>query len=484
MSLIVVEDDSSDELASASSVVSDGEQGKHVLDNKINKASAQELTMDERSYDDAETVSTAYNDDEEKPLLELMKHLINYNGKQNTKLTNNQLIGILKKEFDLDPANLHFISVDIYMNVLKKFLKSWPQWDEFDQVMHETRCMDDHEEIEKMLDIEYTSLKEYLATILKATEPFAREAAQKLKRSQEIPESSKAVPGDVVLEINCSRDQLNKLFFRKPHPEYKGSIFNINSDVPSKICVNQQTFQSMLNSCYINITINMACFKYKREMLPNFKHMLINKNLRQIQREPRLNTHLQTPKNTKTQGDVARKDLKLVIEKIQRSNRYNIEQQHDVDMIFKTINEDLKVLPATFNNGRVEIPCTFRFHMSEYPYVRYLYEDVDTESEKYDLQLEEKISPMVWFHISRLSLKISATNMDSNWLKLECSICQTAYHGVQGIGALKAHFREAHQNEPNWSCTHCDTEFTATQLATARWHHHCNNMEEPKLFEN
>ncbi|XP_063543820.1 uncharacterized protein LOC134752152 [Cydia strobilella] len=482
MSLIVVEDDSSDEIAS----MSDGEQGKHVLENKIkNKPSAQELTMDERSYDDAETMSTAdNNDDEEKPLLELMKHLINYNGKQNTKLTNNQLVGILKKEFDLDPANLHFICVDIYMNVLKKFLKDWPQWDEFDQAMHETRCMDDHEEIEKMLDVEYTSLKQYLSTILKATERFAIEAAQKLKHSQEIPETSKAVPGDVVLEINCTRNELNKLFFRKPHPHYKSSIFNINSYVPSKIYINQQSFQSMLNSCYVNIFINMACFKYKREILPNFKHKLINKNLRRLQREPKLNTHLQSFKNTKPQGDVGRKDLKLVIEKIQRSNRYNIEQQQDVDTILKTINEDLHVLPASYNNGRVEIPCTFRFHMGKYPYVRHLYEEVDTESEKYDLQLEEKISPMLLFHISRLSLVTKFTNTDSNWLRLECSICQRKYYGVHGIEALKAHFREAHQNEPNWSCSHCDKEFLATQLATARWHHQCENIEEHKLFEN
>lgn len=178
--------------------------------------------------------------------------------------------------------------------------------------------------------------------------------------------------------------------------------------------------------------------------------------------------------------------MKLVIEKIQHSNRYSIEQQEDVDTIFKTVNEDFKVLTASYNDGRIEIPCTFRFYLSRYPYVRHLYEEVDTESEKYDLQLEEKISPMLWFHISRLSLVTRSTNTDSDWLKLECSICQTKYHGVEGIEALKAHFRESHQNEPNWSCSHCDKEFVATQLATARWHHRCENIGEGehKLFEN
>ncbi|XP_048003728.1 uncharacterized protein LOC125239977 [Leguminivora glycinivorella] len=473
MSLIVVEDDSSDERAS----VSEDEQSKDVSDNRFNnKPSARELTMDERSYDDAETISTPdNNDDEEKPLLELMKHLINYNGKQNTKLTNSQLVGILKKEFNLDPARLHFISVEIYMNVLKKFLKDWPQWDEFDQVMHETRCMDDHEEVEKMLDIEYTSLKTYLSTILKATEPFAREETQKLKRSEEIPETSKSVPGDVVLEINCTRDQLNKLFFRKPHPEYKDSIFNIAPHLPSKIYIHQQNFQSMLNSCYVNISINMDYFKYKREMLANFKHKLVNKSLRQIQREPKLNTHLQTLKLSKGQTDVARKDLKFVIEKIQRSNRYGIEQQHDVDTLFRTVIEDLSVLPATYNNGRVETPSIFRHYLSRFPFVRHLCQDVDGESEKYDLQLEEKISPMLCFHINRCNVIGKTINTDSNWLKLECSICQIKYHGVQGIEALKTHFRECHQNEQNWVCTHCDKEFVAAQLATARWHHRCEN---------
>ncbi|XP_063369799.1 uncharacterized protein LOC134658123 [Cydia amplana] len=474
MSLIVVEDDSSDELAAVSVV----EQAKEVPENRImNKASAQDLTMDERSYDDAKTVDTADNNDgEEKPLLELMKNLISNYGKQDTRVTNDQLVGILKKEFHLNHANMPFISVDIYMNVLKKFLNTWPQWNEVDPVMHENRCMDAHEEIKKRLDIEYKSLKEYLATVLKATEPFAREVAQKLKRSQEIPHPSRAVPGNVVVEINCTRNQLNKLFFINPHLEYNNTI---NSHVPSKIYLNQQTFQSMLNSCYVNFTINMACFEYRREMLPHFKHKLVNKKPRQFQREPKLNTRLQSLKNTKTEGDVARKDLKLLIEKIQHSNRYSTEQQQDFEMLFKTINKDLNVLPASYNNGRVEIPCAFRFHMSKYPYVRHLHEEVDAESDKYDLQLEQKISPMLCFHISRVSLVTRPKNFYSNWLQLQCSTCQTKYEGIQGIEELKAHFREAHQYEPNWNCSHCGKELAAAQLATAGWHHRCTNIGSP-----
>ncbi|KAI8426956.1 hypothetical protein MSG28_014623 [Choristoneura fumiferana] len=496
MSLITIDDDSSEDIAIISDTVvkESSEASERTLENKStnNDTDTEDLTevlSNSKSNDtemlepvqvepdDSETIDTTENDDEtrEKPILELMKNLIHYNGKQNTTLTNAELIKMLKNEFHIDVPNLPLISVEIYMNVLKKFLKDWPQWDKFDQVMHEFRCMSDNDEIERMLEREYTALKEYLAAMLKASKPWARESAQKLKRSAEVPASAKAVPGDVILEVNCARSQLNTLFFRKPHPNYNYTIFNVENSVPTKINISTPSLKSILNGCYVRIHINTKCFKYKRELIHDLKHKLINKKNQKNVQETKLNQYLQTLKAPpKTDKIISNKDIKAVTEKIDFCNRYM--NTGSVSTIFQIINDDINAIDGSFG-----IPAVFRHYMNPYAYVRYLHEPVDVESDKYDLQLEELISPRLKFQISRLSLNASAETLVPNWLKLECSVCEVTFLGITGVEQLIEHFRDNHQNEPDLTCTNCDKTFSVNELALTRWYHKC---EKAILFNS
>lgn len=396
-----------------------------------------------------------------------MKNLIHYNGKQNTTLTNAELIKMLKTEFHIEIAHLPLISVDIYVSVLKKFLKEWPQWDKFDQVMHEFRCMSDSEEIETMLEKEYVALKEYLAGVLKTCKPWVRASARKFKRDTEVAASAEAVPGDVILEVNCSRSQLNSLFFSRPHPDFNKSIFNVETPLPTKIYIAAPSLKSILNAFHVRICINTRCIKYKRELIHDLKHKLVNKkNQRNVQRI-KLNRYLQTPKiPTKTDKIISKKDIKSAIELVDYSNKYISTGSKST--ILQIIKEDINVVEGSFG-----IPAVFRHYMNPYAYVRHLYKPVDVESDKYDLHLEEQVSPRLKFQITRLCLDDTEEGILQNWLKLECSMCEVTFAGLYGVEQLKEHFRDNHLNEPDLTCTNCNKTFSVNELALTRWYHKC-----------
>lgn len=217
----------------------------------------------------------------DKPIIQLFKRLIVSDNKQSTVLTNAQIVDILDKEFGINLWDIHELEGEIYLTIMKKYLKDWPQWDEFDKKINILKNKNDTVSLNKMLDTNYLNLKKYLKVMLERAQTLAKSTVSKLKEDKTIESKLKDYKSDnVVLEIQCSRNHLNQLFYRSPNPALNDSIFNGTIPEPTQIKLNPLPLEAILNWWDVKITIQKGSLHfYERRTLHQLSHVLVNKIL-------------------------------------------------------------------------------------------------------------------------------------------------------------------------------------------------------------
>ncbi|CAG4961328.1 unnamed protein product [Colias eurytheme] len=430
--------------------------------------------MADESSNDVVAITSDEEDDSfsDKPIIKLFKRLIANDSKQNTVLTNNQILDLLKLEFDIDILVLHSLEVDIYITLMKKFLKDWPQWEDFDNTVTEAKSKNDMSLINNMLHEQHDNLKDYLQSVIELAKPLAKEAVLKAKEytrnKNETPKDDANESGNVeaVLEVDGSRSQLDNLFLRSP---VAGSIFNVDPQAShSKITLNSFKTEAILNWWNINIEIRLRNkgpnLLYKREMAHELRHTLVNKKLPK-QNNPciKLDTELKVKLWKKSRATESPKLIEF-IDKI--ASMYPIKDC-DVNEVFEFVKKDLFLMPQN-----VFTAALYKRYLNEYSYVRYHYVEDDNGNlqDKYDIQLEEIVLPMVKFNISAFDVKDFV--LDENSVSVECSPCKQLFTGPALMAQLREHM-EGHALEKPWLCSNCGLEFPMILLAERWWSHRC-----------
>ncbi|XP_028160609.1 uncharacterized protein LOC114353012 [Ostrinia furnacalis] len=413
---------------------------------------------------------TSLGDLAEKPLIMLFLRLIGNDTKQNTVLTNAQIIDILQKEFEMDIVYTHELEVEIYLNLLKRFLKDWPQWDEFD---FDINILKDQKNIAKMKDMlqsNYGSLKKYLQSMLTAVDPMLKKVIKEVNKST-VREPTTTSNDEVAIEVKCTRQQLNELFFRRPHPEQNNTIFNI--ELPSeKIRLQPVAVQSILNWPGIRISISIPGLMYKREIKMPLKHLLINKKLNYPPpplQEAKTNYQVRTARMT---NHVDVKTFYDIIHRIGNGKYRNQDLMDKIWMLSALIKSDLEEAPKYIYS-----PSSYRQNLSKYPYKRLLCAEVNSDSfssNNYDLVLEESGIPQLQYHFIRFSDPELEITQDGSFLKLECTLCECIFAGAYMFSMIQAHF-EFHRGEKDYECSGCHVVFSMEQLTASKWRHVCDH---------
>ncbi|XP_038221531.1 uncharacterized protein LOC119839346 [Zerene cesonia] len=432
--------------------------------------------MTEESSNDASVVAIISDEEDDsysdKPIIKLFKRLIANDSKQNTILTNNQILDLLKLEFDIDILVLHSLEVDIYITLMKRFLKDWPQWEDFDNKVNEAKKKNEINALKNMLQEKHDNLKEYLRSVIDIAKPRAKEAVLKakehIKNNTEMPKNdgSDNTNAEAILEVDASRWQLDHLFLRLP---VAGSIFNVDPQPPySKITVNNFKTEAMLNWWNMNIEIRLRNkgpnLLYRREMIHELRHTLVNKILPN-QNNPciKLDQELQVKMKLKSRPTESPRLIDF-IDKI--ASMYPVKNC-DINEVFEFVKKDLFLMPQ-----KVFTAALYKRYLNEYSYVRYHYvmDDNGNLQDKYDIQLEEIVLPMVKFNIAAFDVKDVV--LDATSLIVECSTCKESFTGAKLLTELREHFG-AHPPEKPWLCTNCGLEFPMLLLAERWWSHRC-----------
>ncbi|CAK1556022.1 unnamed protein product [Leptosia nina] len=428
--------------------------------------------MDESS-NEASVVAIDSDEEDDKPIKKLFKRLISNNCKQSTILTNNQILDLLKFEFDINIFKLHNLEIDIYITLMKRFLKHWPLWDEFDRLVDDAKKANNLLNIDDQLQIKYDQLKNHLGSVIAIAEPMGKEAVLTLKdrtNKQEVTASenkeSLQSSDTVVLEIDATRRQLNSLIYRHP---VDNCVFNANYKKTTITVPGTKQIEAILNWWDFKIEISCKSKKsqrnvllYKREVSHELKHILVNK-ANSTKKEPvELNQEFLFNK-TKRSRVVPKTGLLKSIDNITRDH----PNKDAVREILKFIWKDLSSLPEQLYSY-----ASYKRYMNKCGYIRYLFKDEEKgpTDPKYDLQLEETVSPMFKLYIGDLFSSYMVVEKDS--LKVECMPCKVIFSGVDLISCLRLHFEE-HCTEPDWTCTKCSQTFPMLGLAGNWWSHVC-----------
>lgn len=404
----------------------------------------------------------------------LLRRLIR--NKQNTVMTNAQIIDILQSEFNICVQSSHELEVDIYIKIIKKYLKDWPQWEELERISTKLNNIKDYEAVTKVLNHKYKNLKEYLGVMLEAAKPLAKEAVKNVT-PENVKMDDNIDSGDVVMEIQCTKEQLNQLFFRRPRLDLNNTVFNMSNVAPSRISLKSLTFKQILEGWCMKVQINLPHFSFVREVTYKLKHVLVNKVRSESVPDVPLQTNLQTLQRdqlNKTGKAYTRSEIVMEFGDIlKRCATYNSELYETVHALFDILTAELN---DTFEwKTLYKIPTSYRKYANKYKYVRYLYAANDqSDDPRYDLQLEETIAPAYLYMFGRLG-KMEKIPPIAEWLKFECMFCKIKIPLTAPLEkvTLESHFNNFHQNEPDWQCTHCKKTFSIDYLCDNKWYHEC-----------
>ncbi|XP_059063021.1 uncharacterized protein LOC131855736 [Achroia grisella] len=410
---------------------------------------------------------------DDKPLMQLFKRLIGNDTKQNTVLTNAQILDILKKELNTDVVYIHDLELEIYLNIIKKFLKDWPQWDDFDKSVSSLKSKGDIDAIKKLLDVKYNNFRDYLKAKLDVAQPLIKNVVKKATAKKKEADDDKM---NVLMEVSCTRSQLNKIFFRRPNPQQRNTIFNF-IDGPTKIVLDNISIEALINWFHIKVEVNLPSFVYRFGMTHKLKHVLLNKKINETAVAPTvLNQHLQRSTNRKNASLLKLEDIQYILKEILASIPHDY---HNGQLIRATLAYIETHLVRNHKSGGLYLTY-YRKYMNKYAYVRYLYADVPSDSNfnninKYDLQLQEMIYPSYYYEIGKFvkSEIISKLFIYTNWIKFECLLCNKVFLGPDMTEKLKQHILDYHFDQPDWQCTNCKSIYSMLYLAENKWEHKC-----------
>ncbi|CAG5037044.1 unnamed protein product [Parnassius apollo] len=408
------------------------------------------------------------------PIIELFKSLITNDYKQNTVLSNAQIVDILQMEFNIDIQKHHVLEVEIYVNVVKKYLKDWPEWDEFEQSIINFKSANNSEAITSILEEKYINLKKYLGSMLDIAKYLSPNVVKDIPTTGQMYKLDSVNKENVVMEIEATRRQLNHLILR--HPIGNNSIFNVNEPFP-KYFAYSLPLHSILSWSGIEIELRLKWAKsgvinLKYENCHKLQHALVNKmlNLDSYQKTS-LNQQWEVKSKCKNLTMISKDAILNLFEQCISNNRY-LKWTPILVSMHKILNNITKNMPTS-----IGVPGIYRKYLSKYSYVRFLYENVteenevtDAENKKYDLRLQEVLSPMCQLHIGR-------SKIHEELIRIHCYFCQVTFIGKDIAWEIMNHFK-SHIVEPDWQCTNCNKTITMSDLTLENWNHTC----EPSLY--
>ncbi|VVC99533.1 unnamed protein product [Leptidea sinapis] len=407
--------------------------------------------------------SIAGTNEPEKPIMSLFRRLIE---NDKTLLTNLQILQILKIEFNVNFKNLQLLEIDIYLSVMKRFLKDWPEWDAFDQAINQYKKENNQNAIEMMLKSKYEEFKSYLQSIVDTTRPIAKKAVEDVVDIANLDlKDNKEKQSDVTLVIEANRSQLNNLILR--HPK-KGMLFNGNKQektIKSYIL----PLDAILNWWNVQIQVRVKVkhdiiLYYSRETKHKLKHTLVNKVLRvqspiPIESSLQLQIKYDGRHKTTVNTSVVTNNLQRIASMLGQPDAG--ESRCIIDFIVKEIGFEEKL----------DVPAYYKRTLSKYAYKRYLYvdnADSDAVDKKYDVQLEEIITPTFQMFVGDCDLE----GMTTCEVNVKCMMCDVTFTGMNIVELLKDHFQE-HASEKPWTCLSCGIELPMIELADSWWCHRC-----------
>lgn len=402
-------------------------------------------------------------DTEKRPIMLLLKRLIR--NKQNTVMTNSQILEILKLEFDMNITDCHELEIDIYIKIIKKYLKDWPQWEELERISSKLSSAKDYEAVTKVLNNKYKNLKEYLGAMLNAAREYAKKAVEDLPDSNKDEDTD-----DVVMEVYCTRNQLNHLVIRKPRTDLNNTIFNIDKIEPTKISVGTPSFETILNFLWTKIIIVLPNFVLHRELSYKFNHKLVNRVRDEKTPVEVLDTRFHF--KCKKMKEMPKKLIYTYFDKILK-DLSNCGALHPIlESVFRVIKGDLKYGPE-----KIGIGTQYRQFANKYKYMRNLcIENTENNDPTYDLQIEELMAPCYQFCLIKMMNNLDTDNFRPGWLRIECLLCKVKFIGPADlVNQVENHYNEYHQHEPEWKCSNCEVTFNMDYLSAKRWRHICQN---------
>ncbi|CAG5052891.1 unnamed protein product [Parnassius apollo] len=401
------------------------------------------------------------------PIIELFKSLITNDYKQNTVLTNAQIVDILQREFNINIQKIHDLEVEIYVNVVKKYLKDWPEWDGFEQSVIDFKSQNNSEAITSILEEKYLNLKKYLGSMLEIAKYLSPNVIKNIPIMGQMHKIENVNKENVVMEIQATKNQLNHLILR--HPISNNSIFNVNEPLPKYYDYpNSLTLNSILSWCGIEIELKLkwaqgGVINLKYENCHKLQHTLVNKMLKlDSYQKSSLNQQWEVKRKSKNLTEISKDVILNLFRQCISNDRYRKWKDVLVSM-HKILNNITQSMPSS-----VGVPGTFRKYLSKYGYVRFLYENVADEvrdDEKYDLQLQEVLSPMCQLYIG-----LHQSHEES--IKIHCYFCQVTFAGENVTWEIENHFK-SHIVEPDWQCVNCNKTITVSHLTKANWNHIC-----------
>ncbi|CAG5037038.1 unnamed protein product [Parnassius apollo] len=409
--------------------------------------------------------------DLEAPIIDLFRSLVTHNITQNTVVTDAQLIEILEKEFSMDTNTLHKFEVEVYLNVLKKFIKNWPEWDQFEQAVIKLKETNDSVGISKILKEKYINIKEYLRGMLNAAQELAKSKINEIKMKEQHDDNN-----GVEMEVEATRQQLNCLFYRQP---LHNNIFNVTRDFKLGLHNSKMlTLESIVNWWEVAIEISVKADNkfiiYRRRNVHRLKHALVNKELASNTRKTAdLNEQILVKSRKINRTQILREQILEYFEKVLKFDK-NSKWRSVLDILKNILLNDFKSMPKTLS-----IPCDFRRYISKTKYIRYLYQDVPNNENnegavKFDLQLEEIVSPMCQFQLRTCGKNANMDVSFENAIKIICTNCHLTFTGANFVWNILKHFSDDHNEEPDWMCLKCNRVFTMPSLTHMGWTHTCD----------
>ncbi|XP_022818881.1 uncharacterized protein LOC111351278 [Spodoptera litura] len=442
----------------------------------------QALIMEDEASNDVEAVEYIDSNDEDdqagetRPIMLLLRRLIR--NKQNTVMTNAQIIDILHSEFDICIKSSHELEINIYIKIIKRYLKDWPQWEELERISTKLSNCKDYEAISKVLNHKYKNLKEYLGVMLEIAKPLAKKAVMDINPSMTEPKET-IVPNEndgnqqIVMELQCSREQLNYLITRYPDCVEKKCIFNLVPK-PTRIRLGALTFADIVKGWPLKIAINLPHLVLHREFIFKLEHTLVNK-ARQGDRKFKVHilTNTVQARTTKKTVHVPKNVVVQTLDDILTACVANKEMFVILHSIFDVMKPEIDKTVVAF-----KVPSSYRTFGNRFKYVRYLYSDEGQRTGTYDLQLQELMTPIYMYsvHIARGDYGEITLPSLAEWFKLECGICNFKPVGdtlVEIKDKLVAHVKDHIGDEPDWQCTNCLQTFSLKFLTMNQWFHKC-----------
>lgn len=431
------------------------------------------FTMEVDSPNEVETVESGNEENSQllsnPPIMRLFKRLTTNDQEQNTMLTNAQLIEVLQVEFGMNITQLHELEVDIYLSVIKKFLIHWPQWDDFDKKVNELKQLKKMDELEKILQEKYFKMKEYLRVMLDIAKEKSRDVIKSLeeKDNDVFAVDSKEGEGkksqkEVMMEVFCSRSQLNELILRRPALEPNKNIFNINGAIPKTIRVVNYDINTIFRYWNVKISINTKSLDFVYNFQQNLKHCLINKmHSNHAYDKIELNNNLQKRNEKKNIKTVP---VEFILQSLKNLSKSFTNWKHFLNVLCAVVEMDFK------GHDSFEVPGRYRRFLARYPHVRYLYVDNEIDDVKYDLQLEEIIIPTISYTFNHVDTAEKTSSNQKVVVTFECNSCPGSKTSIEDI---VSHFNEYHHSEKEWMCTNCNRKLEVFEIGAKGWFHEC-----------